>query len=1178
MDAIIISHLAGTEPARFEVIRSNGQRALAVEVPSPYQFPVQERPNDHLMGQLRWYLEDFLDYPFPPRTDQATYVEEALKAWGTQAFDALFQSGKARDWFIEARRRHDGGAQPLRLQISSDDPAVLSWPWEALNDPETGVLAYQTGIERRLNYNLPDPPPLSEQLPRDRIHILLVTARPYEGDVQYRSISRPLVDLIKREKLPAVVDLLRPPTFDQLREHLRKHPHRYHILHFDGHGAYHPEAIPGGHAEMFKPGGVEGQVVFEDKEGKAHAVSAGELSDLLREQAVPLVVLNACQSAMLDAEAREPFASVAAALLRTGIRSVVAMSYSVTLTGAREFLPPFYRALFQSGDVAEAVRRGRQEMRAHGQRSRLNPALQLQDWLVPVVYQQEPVELTFTENAEVAPAPAVKGPAPGAEEEHEAYSFVGRDGAFLELERALGRKPTSILIHGLGGIGKTRLARVFLRWLGDTGGLGEGWFWFTFNAIRSAPCVFNDMGRALLGPQFGAGSVQQSLDQLVAVLWERRFIIVWDNFESVRGNPEAGVSAMLPEADQNLLLEFVVKLRGGASKVIITSRGEEEWLGPQNCFGLRLGGLHGEDVWDFAAQILDDLGLTVDRKNPELGELLRGLGGHPLAMQAVLVQLRQKTPAQARAALEGLLTGKGPQADPTLSKLNACLDFVRGSLPTDLQPFLVPLSLYEEFADVMSLQQMTEDVRMGLQAEGASQVLEVLGVAGLVHDIGGGVLFQLHPLLTSYLRSRARATAQQSGAELWIKAFVGAMGNLANTLVPKELRDQRKIFRFHGSNLYRAAREAERLKITTSFMALIQFLASFAFHTRNLVEAQRLYQRLAEESKKADWAEAAGVAYHQLGRVLEEQRQFAQAIDSYSTSLAIKEKRGDEHGAASTYHQLGRIAEEQRDFAGATRWYLKAVEVFEKQADDPRAAMTYHQLGIIAQEQKDFAQAQHWFGKSMKIKQKQGDEHGAATSYHHFGMIAEAQSDFAQAEQWYLKALEIKEKRGDERGAAGTYHQLGINAQKQGKHAQAKRWYFRSLAISEKHGDESGAATTYHNLGVIAQQERDFAQARQWYSRSLEIKQNQGDEHGAAIIWCLLGIIEREQGNHAEAGRWFIKAASSLLKRNDLAMSRRAVVNFLVLLRSASAEDQAQLRAMWQEAGLPSLLETNKPT
>ena len=65
-----------------------------------------------------------------------------------------------------------------------------------------------------------------------------MTARPYANDVRYRSISRLVVELINQENLPARVHILRPPTFDTLRKRLRETPNYYHILHFDGHGAY----------------------------------------------------------------------------------------------------------------------------------------------------------------------------------------------------------------------------------------------------------------------------------------------------------------------------------------------------------------------------------------------------------------------------------------------------------------------------------------------------------------------------------------------------------------------------------------------------------------------------------------------------------------------------------------------------------------------------------------------------------------------------------------------------------------------------------------------------------------------------------------------------------------------------------------------------------------------------
>ena len=100
------------------------------------------------MRELQWYLETFLDYPFPPETNHAERVLDSLKRWGEQAFENLF-GGRAAGRMFDAATSEDYAR--LHLQISSDDPRILAWPWEALRDPELGPLAHTCQIERRLN-------------------------------------------------------------------------------------------------------------------------------------------------------------------------------------------------------------------------------------------------------------------------------------------------------------------------------------------------------------------------------------------------------------------------------------------------------------------------------------------------------------------------------------------------------------------------------------------------------------------------------------------------------------------------------------------------------------------------------------------------------------------------------------------------------------------------------------------------------------------------------------------------------------------------------------------------------------------------------------------------------------------------------------------------------------------
>ena len=94
----------------------------------------------------------------------------------------------------------------------------------------------------------------------------------------------------------------------------------------------------------------------------------------------------------------------------------------------------------------------------------------LQDWLVPVLYQQDAHDLNFT--APSQPQPAHSYTLPSEAPKQGDYGFIGRDRAIHALERALLRQAQAgLLVHGMAGVGKTTLAQGFLEWLQQTDGL-----------------------------------------------------------------------------------------------------------------------------------------------------------------------------------------------------------------------------------------------------------------------------------------------------------------------------------------------------------------------------------------------------------------------------------------------------------------------------------------------------------------------------------------------------------------------------------------------------------------------------------------------------------------------------------------------------------------------------------
>ena len=57
---------------------SDGKSADPVSLADPSTTSAPDRPQSGLSTELRWYLERFLEYPFPPETDRAERLQAIL--------------------------------------------------------------------------------------------------------------------------------------------------------------------------------------------------------------------------------------------------------------------------------------------------------------------------------------------------------------------------------------------------------------------------------------------------------------------------------------------------------------------------------------------------------------------------------------------------------------------------------------------------------------------------------------------------------------------------------------------------------------------------------------------------------------------------------------------------------------------------------------------------------------------------------------------------------------------------------------------------------------------------------------------------------------------------------------------------------------------------------------------
>ncbi|WP_335093261.1 tetratricopeptide repeat protein [Nostoc sp.] len=1137
-------------------------------------------------AELRWYLEDYLKFPYGIFPDNAVKIEQKLQHWGQHLFELVFRSTeKGREFFQEATRE---GLDNCELGIISDNAEVLNLPWELLYSPDYQFLAPSlAGMYRSLSsqgVKAPLPP-----MPDDQLNILLVIARPDdEQDVGFKTIARPLLAALQPIRQRVNLKVLRPPTLKAFEAELQANKGFYHIVHFDGHGNFDSE--------------TQGVLVFEDEQGNEQAVSAREIAQYLTDCRVPIFVLNACKSGQVGEEA---FSSVAGQLVKLGAKGVVAMAYSVYAKGAEHFIGRLYGELVRGECIATAVAAGRKSMSIDKMRPSPKGNLPLQDWLVPVLYQQEP----YTPFVPKKTAPSFaylmaqadntpeSSKAVGLPDES-AYGFIGRDYEILRLERAF-RQNHLVLVQGMGGVGKTELAAGFARWLNDTQGRTGGMFFTSFEQGAGLSQVINQIGRALGGERFSQMMPDKQEDVVRQYLQTNPCLLIWDNFEPVNGFP-TGNEPLLSGEERNKLKRFLKELRGGKSWVLITSRREEPWLDCGYSL-INLRGLSQADAQELAAKILQTVG--VERKNlsEEYLELLKLLGRHPLSLRVVLPHLKTQTPGQLIEALRrGLDTFRGQEEEGREKSLTVSLDYSFAKLSERTRQRLPFLALFSERFDAHWLYQFSDspDDSYGqayqavfgenLQKPDWLRILNEAAAAGILEYLGESI-YKIHPALPWYLRQQLNTITSQEVINELEKKLLIFYAALAENFREKLISNAELatfVLRVEEPNLLQNLRLAEHQQEWAYAQSILQALgevykrlghkpefkslrqrtlkhigihltdakakgenaldfwmylrsadANEATQSADLEGARKVYQEILDELIAANDSSVnykIATANHNLGYIAQEQRQFDVAVDYYNKALKILEDAGDLYSAASDYHQLGTVAQQQRQFNVAVDYYNKALKIFEDAGDLYNAADEYHQLGMVAQEQRQFDRAVDYYNKTLKILEDAGDLYSAAREYHQLGMIAEEQRQFNVAVDYYNKALKILEDAGDLYSAAREYHHLGVVAEEQRQFDVAVDYYNKALKIFEDAGDLYSAAREYHNLGIVAQQQRQFDVAVDYYNKALKILEDVGDLYNAARGYHQLGIVAEEQRQFDVAVDYYNKALKIKEDAGDL--------------------------------------------
>ena len=1129
--------------------------------PSPFTPPLAEPQ----LTDLRWYLEVFPAWPTGPDYQRSTEIEAQLENWGRILLKSVISAGDAaRLWqqFVDAE------AETKLLTIDATDPRVLRLPWELLADEGGHIFAQGISVRRRLQKST-STPIKSLALP---VRILVVVARPNDaGFIDPRAVSLPLLDALSELGMRVEVEFLVTPTLQSLTNRLRdRNAAPIHVVHFDGHGVYDPSL------------GL-GFLIFENDQYQSDYVDANRLGTLVNRSGVPLMVLNACQSS--SQQGTNPYASIAARLIRAGVGSVLAMNYSVLVVAAHKFVEGFYGALADGLTVGQAVDEGRFALLADEQRHTITrhnikgeiieDTIRLRDWFLPALYQQavDPIvfspDLSPSDHSSAPPAlplALVDSSVPGGLPAKPLHNFHGRAREILRLGRSL-TTHAIVVVHGFGGLGKTSLAAEAGRWFYRTKQFPGGAAFVSFEHGGSLTQLCSWVGQAISGdPNFMLGD-GDPVTRVANLLQERPALIILDNFESVLGR-----HPLMPLDELKAVLDavwtWVVGVRpaaGRRSRVLITTRdttfNDARFSPSKECAHIELQGLTRSDAMALAAAILDDHGIdrtTVDRQG--LMALVDSLGGHPLSLNLVLPHLRHHTPSELSSRFEELLPGFTLGAAKERNEsLAVSLEFSLRRLSETTRLALLDLAVFEGGAmeyDILAIIQIEEDAWKAVRSElEQAALMTAESLPGFASPY-----IQFHPTLIPYLatqltderrselEARYRKEYRDSANMLWYNFSQYPQATLAITL--RELPNlQRALQLIIDANeletaidfadviinlLDRTDRWREKEQLLSKMKAIASKVSSKEQYevTRHQIESLRRQGRQLEAIKLINQllpgttGQEKALLMADLGRCFLNMKQYKQAIASYKQALQLYEdvEMRVSEMSGTCHAELADTFVAMGQYQEAQTEYELAQDIFQELNSLEGLAFVAGNLGILAYQRNDFSEAIKRHQQAQQLYHVLNMPREEAVDLHQLGLIFSELNRLDEAEKSYRQALQIMERMNDIPRMKIIYSNLGILAEQAGRLNDAERWYLQSIQLA-KQLDPHHELETCNNLALLYLEMNRLQDAEQYARQGADlIEQHDLQDPKAWNLYAILAQVAEAKGDSATAAQWRRKA------------------------------------------------------
>ncbi|MDT9687353.1 tetratricopeptide repeat protein [Streptomyces sp. P9(2023)] len=983
---------------------------------------------------------------------------------------------------------------PHRIGVEVTDPAVADLPWETLVPPGRAVpLALDPGVDLyRTTRRTGGPAPAATGGP---LRIVAAVAAPDDSSGQLLDYER---------EWARILDAVEPG---------RRTGHRVRVLEWGSaaaiRSALDAEACDVLHISCHaRPGAL----LLETPTGEEDAVDAARfVRDVMpSDGGVPLIVLAGCSTA-LEGQAELP--GLARSLLDNGAQAVLAMNSVVSDDYAIELCARLYEGLASRPDTDLLT------VFSDVRRELAREPRPLPEWATPALFLADPAlrpgggPSAGSRAADPLEAPSsdvgepdtqavvVDGTVRGR------HAFVGRRRTLRQLA---GTEPR-VLLHGIGGIGKTSLAAELVRRF--TADAADG----VVVAVAGGTTVDTIMEQ--LRRRLGAHCARKGLTETEPL---HQWVIALNepgrDWRELLGAAPVGAAVplllVLDNAEDNLdaehhlvdaeLAEF---LQAWAERhsTLVTSRYPFPIAGVQS---LHLGPL----TWQETRKLIWRLPGIDALSPPEQAQVWARLGGHPRSLEYLDALLRDgaarfdEVSARLGAALAGreIASGGGLgrqlhetgaliAQDVLLPELLARLDDVPAA-----RRLLLGAAVYRLPVDRAGL---TWQVAAASAApSGVTDPSDVSGAAAPPDAADPSDAAEPPPEPDDLDEAVARLL------HLGLLAPAGD-GYLVHRWTAAALARIAGPGRLTRAHRRAGAYWAWRCGTTTAQDTYIGYVLEARFHE---LAGGRV-------PKALDHTERACRELQQSGQWAREERLRHEALSMAVPGSLV---------AAEILSELGGLDVRRGRYAQGESRYRQAMARFAELGAEDLVGAVLHNLGTLAEHRGDHDESERLYRQSMSIMERLGERQRVAITMHQLAGHTSRGGDDRLAEQQYVDALAICEELGDLAGIAAAQHQIGILAFRAKDYVKSERCTRVALSHHITLGDRVNEGNGRIALAKIALERFDHDAAQAEARAALEIFEAIGSSRNIAEACQQLGEISRDAGDLPWAETCFSRAAA----------------------------------------------------